>query len=977
MSQNDNEIFFTLADVKYLLLKHIKNICKIGLIVFCTIFIALLFVSSPKYEAEAFFNQVPDKFEEKISVTGLLLGGQNNVSSALSLMKTPCFMRYVVEKDGMNFFYSRSSTTKIFERVYDNVRVLLKKPLQEREDFEFKDTFSAQEFGSFFYLRFIEENRFEIFDNLNHLLTKGQIGEPVVLPKLRFTLTSQPSFVKKNKSYKIIVDFWFNTANSLTSGVTIVPQKSNVNLLKLTYCNRNRNRAISILDSVMNQYVLYLKRENEDFRKNQFLYLEKKQQELSLSFERSLDEYVAYVNDSIKKKGFINLGHESISLLEPQQKYLSDLFALDLKKSAVDKALIDPNYSLVMKDKKMSDLTKSIADLQQRKDILDISLQKEDKKNVNTNLTKMNTLHQQLEQVNFNLEKLESRDFSFDNLDNHLKDLKIRADHYLQQKNELENNFKKIERAEVIKERINTLSEVRIIRQNVESIYNTVSQEGRIPTMLDLAFDKEGIVKLWLDNLREKKDLCQFLERYIHSLKLKEKSLEEGNFYLEKMPQEFSSLEITTAQKIVDECGVKMNDLELKIRQLSSILLAMKDNNFEMSSLNIWFEDNVSLDFLQKASKLQYQENDRRNFTDKDRKANFNELIVIKSFFAKRIEELSSLSKIEKELLEEKIFFLKEVMLDRLNQKISLLKEETQNYLVSLKKNLEGEKILLENKLKELQDKMIDIPERWRKEKLLNLKAEMNLAMVKTITEMIENKNIGHNLSQVGSKPFGSAIAPLQSKESKVIIYSFILAFLSSAGYFTYQLFKRLLYGFSVSLEYLQMLGYNVCGSLKQDFLRTMRNIVSRIKEKVVVIYRRGDINYVEDLISLLRYRGEKILVIESAKDGQDDSFLRFCKKEIKQLPIVKEENIEKLFLTKDNFNNIINSRTFKEVLLSLQDKYDYIFIVADINQAWEAEEYLGIAKQAVFILQDDTTHELQLFFNWAKDKEKLIFAKG
>jgi hypothetical protein len=969
MKIGDSEILITLEDIKALFLRNKKKIYAVTALAFLLAFGSLFVLSKPQYKAEAYFQQAANKTDEKSIFAGLLLGGQTNTSSAASLMTTHVVIKTVVEKEGMQFSFKRSFLRRLFGRIRDNINLRVGHDIEPIDNFDFRNT-SYDGYGTSFYLSFVNKGLFEVLDERQVVIAKGKLNEPVVLSNVCFTLINQPKFVKLKKAYKINVSFWFGIADDLIKRINIVPKKNSPNILLLSCEDRNRDKAVSILDDIMAAYISYLKNDNEDFRKNQFAYLDKKQQELNNSFEQSLNDYVSYLNDCISKKGFINLGHESTSLFEPQQKYLSKMFEVDLEKSRVDHALHNEGYNISAADKKIGGLEQEIADLQQRKDILDLSMQMQGSKNMQ--VSKLNEINHKLDDINFNLKKIDSKTISWDGLDKNLLKLKQEADEYFKQKSDIEFNFKKIEKAELLKNRLSSLQEVRFVLNNVENLLNIIKKEDRIPSMIDFSFDKDGRVKLWLDNFRDKKDLCQFLDGYVHNLKLKEQSLVEGNFYIEKLPQEFSSLDLVSAQGLSQEYCCKLDQIELKRRQIKRVIDAMKDNSFEMSSLTEWFNDAISIQLLKKASDLRYRDYDRGNYNDKDIRKSSTELAVIKSFFEKRLEEVYELNGLDKELLDEKIIFLKEVMLDRINQKISLLKEAAQSYLVGLKQNLNGEKELLEEKLKDLQDKMKDIPQRWRKEKLLNLKAEMSLAMMKSMTEVIEAKSVSHNLTYIGSKPLLQAIAPLSPSFIDIKLYSLLFALFSGFCTFIFYAIYEIFKGIPLSLEYLSVLQYPTCGHLKLNFLNSMRMVMRRITHQVVVCYRRKGVNYIDDLLLQFSRKDKKLLVIEVNKDGKDEEFMRYLKKDIKSLPIDDVGGVDKIFLN----NDTILSPAFKTALLMLKDKYDLLLIVADINAANEGEDYLDIAEQAVFVLKEEKKHDLSYFFEWADDKGKLIFVK-
>ena len=108
---------------------------------------------------------------------------------------------------------------------------------------------------------------------------------------------------------------------------------------------------------------------------------------------------------------------------------------------------------------------------------------------------------------------------------------------------------------------------------------------------------------------------------------------------------------------------------------------------------------------------------------------------------------------------------------------------------------MKSEKELLGQKLQEINLKMGDLPEKWRRESLLSLKKEIGSMMIQAVTQLAETKSLSEHTFQVGSRPLDSAIPPLEPKPSRLFLLSIVAAFFGGAGFYFGQLCKVLLKG--------------------------------------------------------------------------------------------------------------------------------------------------------------------------------------
>ena len=260
----------------------------------------------------------------------------------------------------------------------------------------------------------------------------------------------------------------------------------------------------------------------------------------------------------------------------------------------------------------------------------------------------------------------------------------------------------------------------------------------------------------------------------------------------QREPADFTGLSLETAQRLMVEYTRQRDSLQAEMKELLYLRKRLARPDFELSSLGVVINDPVTNELIQKASTIALQLKDNNNRSEREQERLLDALKTQKTFLSQYIFQTVDLKKLRSKLLEDKIASLRRSTVDL----------------------LKSEKELLGQKLQEINLKMGDLPEKWRRESLLSLKKEIGSLMIQAVTQLTETKSLSQHTFQVGSKPLDSAVPPMKPKSSKLFLLSIIAAIFGGAGFYFLQLCRALLKGLPVSQENLKLSGFPVSGSL-------------------------------------------------------------------------------------------------------------------------------------------------------------------
>ncbi len=329
-------IIITFSDIKNLYLRHRSRIKTVALI--CGLaMLAVLVVREPKFLAEATFKQanrqseIPPNLKDLYQqVLSLSSPGER---AQISIMQSNEVMKNVVEQLGMQVAcHSQSGMVRLLKGIFENIKIELRRGIADLDEFQFRNVSYDGEKPLAMYLKVLDNETYQLFNEKKELIARGKLGEALSLPEAALTLQELPSNVKLNRFYRLSISPRLATIKQVLKKLDIGSLKTDRNILRLTYTHRDRFLASNVLNQLMKSYQLFLKKENDEICQIHLDYLEKRQQDLFQNFDRALAEHAEYLKENlIATNGEIGFSQELEMLLKPKELYNSKLFQIDLE----------------------------------------------------------------------------------------------------------------------------------------------------------------------------------------------------------------------------------------------------------------------------------------------------------------------------------------------------------------------------------------------------------------------------------------------------------------------------------------------------------------------------------------------------------------------------------------------------------------------------------------------------------------------
>jgi tyrosine-protein kinase Etk/Wzc len=973
----ENEKIITFADVKGVFLRGRKRALKISLAAALLFFLLKLCLVPPKYQAEASFHESFEKQEvEGLFRSFIGITNSHEEAKAAAFMKAHLVLKPLIEKLGLQAsVQTEGRISGVIRCAFNNIKAERGRTVTDNH-FVFSDVVYEGEKGQSLFLRFTDESSFEIRLGKKKLC-KAVIGEKVKLEEISFTLNKAPSNIKRNKNYPLTFSPWVSVASFLRKNLEILPDKVNRNILQLKLIYPSRFYAARIVNGLMKEYQKYLKDEQNLLAKEQLSYLERRQEELESNLEKNLSEHAAYLEKNLGEKGFVGLEQELDSLLAPQHEILAKSYDLDLEELHLGEEGGD--LPLVSEGPIVGELQRISREKKQLKgerDAVELSLEQKKR-------SPSAAIAARLYQIDSELKGSSEELYQQASLTDMIKQK------LMHEKDEI---LQKMQSSAFLGEIEKTRDDLKELRENIssaEALSKLIHTEEAQFITSSAGHSYNG----WIDLLEKKKNTVEFeqckedfstyLKNYVHLLHVKENILKERLFPPRSKLSEFEGIDLAQAKALYQGYQAKMDETQLSSRQLELLKEEIKNPAFEISSLGFLLQDSISQGLIAKASELLLKQKDVENSSQKDQKRIEEELSLQKAFLQSHISEMIKVKALSSSLIQEKIHSLQETTLDLINQQLSLLKEEGQDFIQQRKVNLQKEKKLLEQKREDLKKDMAYVPEKWRLEKQLKFKTELALKMMQAMTQLVESKTVGFQLQQVQSKPLDSALIPVSPKKPKLFFYSFLLFVLTLVAVFAKDLCKALFKGFPISVDLLKAWNQKVFGKISTfcdgkeaellgEDLETLRKISRFLlpetrKGLVAAILGGSQPNYSFALADLLSKRGHKILLIDasfSSPFSRDEvpGFWQYLNGEISYCPIRRLGSYD--FLPMGGYTRfgveILAKDPFLGLLEEFKKSYDGILLFnrAEITSE-EAKALLSLSERAVVSVRQETQEDL------------------
>lgn len=462
-----------------------------------------------------------------------------------------------------------------------------------------------------------------------------------------------------------------------------------------------------------------------------------------------------------------------------------------------------------------------------------------------------------------------------------------------------------------------------------------------------------------------------YLQEIIGQFEQKHKTLAEDLKLQQEGFDEFLGLNLATAQGLLVEYTRQRDSFQAQMKELIFLREQLNKPGFEVSSLGGVIDDGVIRDVVNKASSIALQLQDEDNRSAREQERLIDVLQTQKNFLSHYLVQSVDLKRLRLKLLGDKIAFLQQATL--------LL--------------LEAEKELLKNKLHELNGRMGELPDKWRRESLLAMKKELGAAMLEGVSHIIETKFLGQHTFQIGSKPLDKAVAPLKPKKPNILLYTLISALFGAVLYYFFIFCRALLKGLPLSDETMRLLGLPVSGKLskycatslaqvQESDLETLRHIVellshNRGKGLIAACIGGHHPDYSSSLAELLSMRGLRTVVIQCVFDKpvqQNDlpGLWQYLQEQTFDLPVKQKGSYDLITSggTSRHSAEILCGPKFKTLLSDLKERYDVVLLYSSADPAKiEGHTLLNSADVALITVQQETKEDLQVYQEWTRRK--------
>lgn len=395
-NDSEEDFLLTFSDILRILKKNRHRIL-IGSLAFA--FFAFLYgVTRPiEYQAYATFKEKgKSQLGLSQSLSALLLNAEVNDSDALMMMKSRKLVEQLVKSLGLQVVLSKKEFTFSvlpLQTIKQNLLIeyaLLKKPnipviKDQNIDLYAKDVTYHGEIPFELQITFQSDDDFEIFNHNGNKLGEGSLGAPFFIEGIQATLMRENS---PGSSYRGIRQNYLltflplgGTAQTISKRFFIESDRSDKNLLKITYKHGNRHQAVSHINALMDLYQEHIIKEHQRTCALQIEYLQNRQQEMDMQLQEIMKNHAQELSSNLNSTGFVDYGTAMNFLTNNQHQFKQKLQALDLEIQWLHQAqnegkLSYDTFNSTINSEVNNLLSKEIRSLRHEADSLEIALRK-------------------------------------------------------------------------------------------------------------------------------------------------------------------------------------------------------------------------------------------------------------------------------------------------------------------------------------------------------------------------------------------------------------------------------------------------------------------------------------------------------------------------------------------------------------------------------------------------------------------------
>ena len=841
------------------------------------------------------------------------------------------------------------------------------------------------------HLEALVDDKVRITASNGKVLGVQPIGEMFVYEDFVFSLSSHKATIAPGCSFSLVFHPIENAVDTLLKRLSIKVRRDDASILDIVYKDVNPHRGTRVLNTLMYNYKQYLVKENDRIAKAQLQYLNARQDYLSDKIEDTLKEHVKYLQENLGERGFIGL-HQELEMVEnKKRRHHERLLDIDLSlgklKRLRSEKLLCLNEPILGRDVALFQNT--LFGLKKQKDTIDLrnllriaSIKKSKKPKHGYSFLKTKReipcflyYKDKYDQLDEKIDQMERRDLlpAFAMMKKGLSDL-YHAKDLREVRDPFHFGFEKKQR------------DINNIRRFKEQIQGMLKENDVHNVGFHKACFSDGIDGRVLPEIQNAPLMNDSLVRINHLLELKEAILMKSLFAEEEVSREFSTIDLETAKKLFIDYTKELDEIILKEKHLSYSCCSLSKENFEMSSLTNILEDPISAEILNRAAKHSLELKNEKHFSEKDKIRLVAKLSRERKALSAHLKEMVHLAGMQKDLIEEKLKALQVVMGDLINQEIAIIEDQIDSAIDEKLQTLHMEKAQVSAKLKDLQGGMKDLPSKWLLENRLQLKADLNVSMMESLTHLVESKNVEHHLLQIESKPIDHAYIPLKPKQPPIMLLSAIggiFGCLLTMGALAFK--KTAANELPVSLEALAFRDFKVAGKFSKSFeksdfaslsekdlqiLRKLSNFALTNDTQIVGASLGSSPSYLSALASLLALGKRKTLLIElyHTNKASRAGLLHYLLGKKKELPIQRKGDFHLLPLGESTkyTMELLTRKKFEELLSLLKEQYEVILIGLNKGAcSAESHKLLQLCEKMLITLDEESLDDLYPYFEW------------
>lgn len=962
------EAVVSLSDI-WLLIRKQKSRLLVGALIGALLLGSGALTHTPTYSAYATFRDRPSAntglssnlkdllVSTTVSNAGTESQSLSEIMLSRSLLKGPidelALQAVVVPVHGSPYSLTR--------RIFNNIKIELSK-LRRRPRLPIADPHLPiacravsfdDELPTGVKIRFVSEEEFDLYTSKRQPAMRGKLGEAINCPPFRGKVVRLSDERLRGKSFYIGLLPLQEVVELIQAGAAVTTIGEGSGLVEVSYQHPDRRQAAAIANAIVNAYLTSLRDHCARRAHEQLAYLEERQSETFVKLREFMLDNAAQLSDSLGSGHFLNLDHEIAFLGQMKGRYEDHLLRNELEAKLLD--VLEGSESrfcdLTFESNTLNRLIRDLQRLQHQRDALDFAL-------------------------------------------------KARG--------EVESGISQ----EMFQAQIVNLQRLQREIEEIQIVLTCVEANTPLPGSLAILDGHETLLSSWLGRLnetqpdvvvgastanewgQERSNFAAYLRNQLHTSSVQIKIIQDRLAYQQNLSSQFEGVDLETSQTLYLKYSTELDNVQRDIRQLSYALDHIHDPTFEISSLAATLHDSVSCEMISAASGTLFALCDESNRSDKERLRLQARLDLQRRFIAEHIARVIELGREHEKLVQEKLRAVQELKLDLLHQNISILERELIDYIAARKRSLRHEQVVYDQHLKEIHAHMGHLPERWLSEKEVDLRMGMAIGMVESLTDLVESKNIAHNLEVVESEPLDLALPPTVPNPPHLLLFALLGAFLGLGGTGLIITLTSMGRGFPASPEGVAYLGFAVAGrldatpvnetNLSQHNVEVLRKIITQLDavkgrgSALIAMGEESDLGH--RIASLFSKRGERVLVIDCSLRRGDDyptaTLIQYLEGHVETIQPLRRKEYD--YIPSGGASRyapeLLSSSRFTKLIEWAESHYNLVLLVteAEATQA-ETQLLLKQAECAAISLGREPTYSLQPLFQLAENK-RIVF---